>query len=133
MGDEPKITPFLMFSGRAEEAMNFDVALFEQSEIVRLTHYGPNEMGPEGSVYQAVFSLSGQVFMCIDSPGKHDFTFTPAISLFVSCADEAKIAHYFDVLAEGGQVLMPLDSYPFSRKFGWVQDRFGVPWQLSAS
>ena len=61
------------------------------------------------------------------------FTFTPAISLFVSCADKAKIAHYFTVLAEGGQVLMPLDTYPFSPKFGWVQDRFGVSWQLSAS
>ncbi len=131
MGSEPKIATFLMFSGQAEEAMNFYAALFEQSEIVRVTRYGPNEMGPEGSVQHAVFSLSGQPFMCIDSPVKHDFTFTPAISLFVSCADEAKLTRWFEALAAGGQVLMPLDAYPFSPKFGWVQDRFGVSWQLS--
>jgi predicted 3-demethylubiquinone-9 3-methyltransferase (glyoxalase superfamily) len=113
--------------------MNFYVGLFEQSEIVRITRYDPNEMRPAGSVHHAVFSLSGQEFMCIDSPAKHDFTFTPAISLFVTCADEAKIARYFAALAEGGQVLMPLDAYPFSPKFGWVQDRFGVSWQLSTA
>jgi predicted 3-demethylubiquinone-9 3-methyltransferase (glyoxalase superfamily) len=128
----PRITTFLMFTGQAEEAMNLYVSLFEGSRIVSVTRYGLNEPGPEGSVYHAIFSLHGQEFMCIDSPVKHDFTFTPAISLYVSCEDETKIARYFEALAEGGQVLMPLDAYPFSRKFGWVQDRFGVSWQLSA-
>jgi predicted 3-demethylubiquinone-9 3-methyltransferase (glyoxalase superfamily) len=129
----PKITTFLMFEGKAEEAMNFYVSLFEGSKVVNVTRYGPGEMGKEGSVQHAVFSLNGREFMCIDSPAKHDFTFTPAISLYVSCPDEAKITRYFQALSEGGNVLMPLDSYPFSKKFAWVQDRFGVSWQLSAS
>ena len=133
MDNGPKITTFLMFAGQAEEAMNFYVSLFEESRIVRVTRYGPNEMGQEGSVQHAVFSLNGQVFMCIDSPAKHDFTFTPAISLYVSCPDEAKITRYFEALGKGGRVLMPLDTYPFSKKFAWVEDRFGLAWQLSTN
>lgn len=120
-----------MFEGKAEEAMNFYISLFEESKIVSLKRYGPNEMGKEGSVYQAVFSLNSQTFMCIDSPAKHGFTFTPAISLYVSCPDEAKITRYFEALSADGQVLMPLAAYPFSKKFAWVSDRFGVSWQLS--
>jgi predicted 3-demethylubiquinone-9 3-methyltransferase (glyoxalase superfamily) len=127
----PEITTFLMFSGKAEAAMNFYVAVFENSEIARMTRYGPNEMGPEGSVQHAVFSLNGQAFMCIDSPVQHGFTFTPAISLYVTCPEEAKIDRYFEALVEGGQVLMPLDTYPFSKKFAWIQDKFGVSWQLT--
>jgi predicted 3-demethylubiquinone-9 3-methyltransferase (glyoxalase superfamily) len=96
-----------------------------------VTRYGPNEMGQEGSVFHAVFSLNGRAFMCIDSPVKHDFTFTPAISLYVTCPDEAKIAHYYEGLVERGQILMPLDTYPFSKKFAWIQDKFGVSWQLT--
>jgi predicted 3-demethylubiquinone-9 3-methyltransferase (glyoxalase superfamily) len=69
--------------------------------------------------------------MAIDSPVKHDFTFTPAMSLFVDCADEAEIDALFAKLSEGGKVLMPLAAYPFSRKFGWLSDRFGVSWQLN--
>jgi predicted 3-demethylubiquinone-9 3-methyltransferase (glyoxalase superfamily) len=69
--------------------------------------------------------------MCIDSPVKHNFTFTPAMSLFVDCADEAELDTLFAKLSEGGQVLMPLDNYGFSRKFGWLADKFGVSWQLN--
>jgi predicted 3-demethylubiquinone-9 3-methyltransferase (glyoxalase superfamily) len=130
MNHAPKITTFLMFSGRAAEAMNFYAALFENSKILRDTRYGPGEMGKEGTVQQALFSLNGQEIMCIDSPVTHNFTFTPAISLFVTCADEAKIDRYYTALVQGGQVLMPLDAYPFSKKFAWVQDQFGVSWQL---
>ena len=130
---EPAITALLMFAGKAEEAMQFYVALFEESEIVHVTRYGPNEVGKEGSVQHAVFSLNGQKLMCIDSPVKHEFTFTPAISLYVSCSDEAKVTRYFEALSDGGQVFMPLDKYPFSKRFAWVQDKFGVSWQLSAS
>jgi predicted 3-demethylubiquinone-9 3-methyltransferase (glyoxalase superfamily) len=67
---------------------------------------------------QASFVVQGQTFMCVDSPVKHDFTFTPAMSLFVDCADEAEIDELFSKLSNGGQILMPLDKYPFSRKFG---------------
>ena len=126
-----KITTFLMFSGQAEEAMNFYVSLFDQSEIVSIKRYGPNEPGAEGSVQQATFTLGGQTFMCIDSNVKHDFTFTPAISLFVTCDTEEEIDRVFAKLSEGGVVYMPLAAYPFSKKFGWVGDKFGVSWQLS--
>jgi predicted 3-demethylubiquinone-9 3-methyltransferase (glyoxalase superfamily) len=133
MTSGPKVTTFLMFTGQAEEAMNFYVSLFENSQVIRVTRYGPGEMGEEGSVVHALFSLNGQELMCIDSPTQHPFSFTPSISLYVSCPDEAKITRYFEALAAGGQTLMPLGEYPFSKKFGWVQDRFGVSWQLSAA
>jgi predicted 3-demethylubiquinone-9 3-methyltransferase (glyoxalase superfamily) len=80
---------------------------------------------------QARFSLNGRDFMCIDSPVKHDFTFTPAMSLFVDCATESDIDRLFARLSDGGGVLMPLDRYPFSKKFAWVADRYGVSWQLN--
>jgi predicted 3-demethylubiquinone-9 3-methyltransferase (glyoxalase superfamily) len=128
--NEPAITVFLMFDGKAEQAMNFYVALFEKSKIVDISRYGPNEEGKEGSIKHAVFALNGQELMCVDSSVKHNFTFTPAISLFVSCPDENKITHYFETLSKDGKVLMPLDNYPFSKKFAWVQDKFGVSWQL---
>jgi predicted 3-demethylubiquinone-9 3-methyltransferase (glyoxalase superfamily) len=126
-----KITTFLMFEGRAEEAMSFYASLFKQSQVLSITRYGPNEPGAEGTVQHATFTLNGQEFMCIDSYVQHDFTFTPAISLYVRCGSEEEIDAVYAQLSAGGQVLMPLDRYPFSRKFGWVADRFGVSWQLS--
>jgi predicted 3-demethylubiquinone-9 3-methyltransferase (glyoxalase superfamily) len=126
-----KITPFLMFEGRAEEAMNYYTALFEQAEITSISRYGPDEMGAEGSVKHAIFSVNGQEFMCIDSNLEHDFTFTPAISLYVNCQTEAEIDRLFEKLSNGGQILMPLDRYPFSEKFAWIADKFGVSWQLN--
>lgn len=126
-----KITTFLMFEGQAEEAMNFYTSLFNDSAITHITRYGPDEAGPEGSVVQATFTLNGQTFMCIDSYVQHDFTFTPAISLYVTCKTETEIDTLFAKLSEGGQIMMPLDSYPFSQKFGWLADKFGVSWQLT--
>lgn len=125
-----KITPFLTYVGTAEEAMNFYISLFPQSEVLGIERYGPNEGGIEGSVKRATFSLSGQEFMCIDSPPVHEWTFTPAISLFVSCQSEEEVERLFARLSEGGQVLMPLGSYPFAEKFAWIADRYGVSWQL---
>ncbi|WP_010495244.1 VOC family protein [Paenibacillus elgii] len=126
-----KITTFFMFEGKAEEAMNFYITLFDRSEIISMQQYGPNEAGAEGTVVQALFSLNGQVFMCIDSSVKHNFTFTPSMSLYVTCDTEAEIERVFGRLSDGGSVLMPLGAYPFSEKFGWVQDKFGVSWQLN--
>ena len=80
---------------------------------------------------RADFTLSGHHLMCIDSPVQHGFKFTPSISLFVDCVDEAEQASAFQQLSEGGGVLMPLANYGFSRMFGWVNDRFGVSWQLN--
>ncbi len=125
------IATFLMFEGSAEEAMNFYVSLFKGSEVRRVERYGPGEPGAEGSVKRADFVLAGHHLSCIDSPIHHGFTFTPSISLFVDCDDEAELDGAFRQLAAGGKELMPLGSYGFSRKFGWVQDRFGVSWQLN--
>ncbi|CAH0346633.1 VOC family protein [Bacillus sp. CECT 9360] len=126
-----KVHTFLMFEGKAEEAMNFYTSLFDQSEITSIARYGANEAGIEGSVFQATFSLKGQELMCIDSSIKHEFTFTPAISLYVTCDTEEEIDAAFEKLSEDGGVLMPLAPYPFSEKFGWVADKYGVTWQLN--
>lgn len=126
-----KITTFLMFEGAAEEAMTFYISLFDDAEIVGITRYSADSAGREGTVQHATFSLAGEQFMCIDSPAKHDFTFTPAISLFVQCENEAEINRLYAALAERGSELMPLGNYGFSARFGWVNDRFGVSWQLN--
>lgn len=128
-----KITTFLMFDGKAEEAMTFYTSLFKESGIVSITRYGANEVGSEGTVKRAIFSLNGQEYMCIDSPAKHDFTFTPSISLYVSCDTEEQIDTLFNKLSTDGKILMPLSSYPFSKKFSWLADKFGVTWQLNLS
>ncbi|MER6262819.1 MULTISPECIES: VOC family protein [unclassified Streptomyces] len=128
-----KITTFLMFEGDAENAMTFYSTLFDDAEIVSIQRYGADGPGKEGSVQHATFSLAGEQFMCIDSPAKHAFGFTPAISLFVQCADEAEIDRLYTALAEQGTELMPLGDYGFSPKFGWINDRFGVSWQLNLS
>src|SRR5512137_903952 len=126
-----KITTFLMFTGQAEAAMNLYTSLFSQSRILHLTRYGANEAGAEGTVQLATFTLNGQEFMCIDSSAQHEFTFTPSMSLYVRCATEEEIDAVFSTLSQDGQILMPLDRYPFSQKFGWLADRYGVSWQLS--
>jgi len=119
MANNQKIKTFLIFSGNAEEALNFYVSLFPESKIVSIKRYGKNESGTEGTVQQALFSLNGQLFMCIDSPVKHGFTFTPSMSLFVSCDSEAEVDKLYKALSKGGAELMPLGSYPFAREI-WL-------------
>ena len=126
-----KITTFLTFTGQAEEAMDFYVSIFERSEVLSIERYGPDDGENAGKVKHATFSLSGQEFACIDSPPVHEWTFTPAISLWVTCHSEEEIDGLHARLAEGGQVFMPLGSYPFSEKFVWLADRYGVSWQLA--
>jgi len=126
-----KVQPFLMFEGKAEEAMNFYVSVFPEGWITDISRYGPGEQGKEGSVKVARFTLAGQSVMCIDSPVKHAFTFTPAFSFFVDVTSEAELRRLATVLGEGGGVMMPLANYGFSKLFTWVNDRFGVSWQLN--
>jgi predicted 3-demethylubiquinone-9 3-methyltransferase (glyoxalase superfamily) len=103
-----KVTPFLMFQdGNAEEAMNFYSSIIEDSQITSIVRYGANEAGPEGTVMQATFTLKGQEFMCIDSYIKHQFTFTPSFSIFVTCNTEEELDNLFEKLGEGGLALMP--------------------------
>ena len=124
------VTPFLMFEGAAEEAMTFYVLIFS-GEVMSITRYGPGETGVEGSVKRADFTLAGQHVICIDSAVKHGFTFTPAMSLFVECANETELDHAFVELSANGAVLMPPGNYGFSARFAWLNDRFGVSWQLN--
>lgn len=130
---DPKITTFLMFEGQAEEAITFYTSLFDDSEIVSITKYGPDgPAGPqaEGTVMHALFTLKGRQYMAIDSFG-HNFSLNPAVSLFVNCDSEEELETLFEILSDGGAVAMPLDNYGFSKKYAWVQDRFGVSWQLN--
>jgi predicted 3-demethylubiquinone-9 3-methyltransferase (glyoxalase superfamily) len=129
MADSMK--PFLMFQGAAEAAMNLYVSLFPGAEIIEVNRYGPGEAGAEGSVKTAMFSVAGQEVMCIDSPVEHAFSFTPASSFFVNCSSEEELQKLVAGLSEEGAVLMPLADYGFSRQFAWVNDRYGVSWQLN--
>ena len=126
-----KITTFLMFSGTAEEAMNYYTSIFDDSKILNIIRYGEHQGGKAGSVLHATFSLKGQEFMCIDNSKGNDIAFTPAMSLFVTCDSEEEINRVFEKLSEGGQILMPLAPTPVSEKFGWVADQYGVSWQLN--
>jgi len=125
------MTPFLMFEGKAQQAIDFYTGLFPGATIDSIERYGPGEMGAEGTVRLAAFTVAGQRVMAIDSPAHHEFTFTPSFSFFVECTGEGELNDLFAALSDGGGVMMPPDNYGFSRRFCWVSDRFGVSWQLN--
>jgi predicted 3-demethylubiquinone-9 3-methyltransferase (glyoxalase superfamily) len=122
-----------MFTGHAEEAVRFYVATFPDAEILHLDHYGPDEAGEVGMVKGATFRIADETLRCIDSPSVHAFGFTPAVSFFFDCKDEDTFNSLFDKLSDDGTVLMPPDRYPFAQRFAWLNDRFGVSWQLSVA
>jgi predicted 3-demethylubiquinone-9 3-methyltransferase (glyoxalase superfamily) len=131
-----KTTTFLMFvgdqCGKAEEAINHYVSLFPGSEVTYIEKWKAGDPGgQEGLVKRACFSLAGQEYMASENLMDHRFSFTPAISIYVNCETETEINSLFTKLSEGGQVMMPLDDYGFSKKFGWTADRYGVSWQLN--
>lgn len=98
-----KVTPFLMFQdGKAEEAMEYYTSLIEDSEIKSITRYGAEGPGEEGTVVQAVFSLKGQDFMCIDSHVNHEFTFTPSFSIYLTCDTEKEIDELYNKMIRNG-------------------------------
>ena len=125
------VRPFLMFQGKAEEALDFYTEVFPDTEIVELERYPAGEGGSEGALRRATVSIGDQTVMLFNSPVRHEFTFSPSFSLFVECETEEQVGWLFETLSEDGRVFMPLDQYDFSRKFGWVEDRFGVSWQLN--
>jgi predicted 3-demethylubiquinone-9 3-methyltransferase (glyoxalase superfamily)/uncharacterized protein YndB with AHSA1/START domain len=133
LAESDAVAPLLMFVGAAEEAMRFYVSVFFPARIERLERHGPGDPGAEGSVKYATLRLGDRVVHCIDSPPVHAFTFTPAVSLAVRGANANTVQTMFARLSEGGEVLMPLDTYPFAERFAWVTDRFGVSWQLSTA
>lgn len=128
-----KITPYLWFDNQAEEAVNFYTSIFKDSKIVDISRYG--EAGaevsgiPGGTVMTVEFLLAGQGFIALN--GGPEFQFTPAVSFFAGCATEGEIDDLWGKLSDGGEILMPLQEYPFSDKFGWTNDRFGLSWQLN--
>jgi predicted 3-demethylubiquinone-9 3-methyltransferase (glyoxalase superfamily) len=127
-----KVAVHLMFEGKAEEALELYVSLLPGSKVESIERFGPGEaMGKEGSVKLATVSLAGTRCLFFDSSFDHPFTFTPSMSLFVTCESEAELDQLFAELSKEGQVLMPPANYDFSRKFTWVEDRFGVSWQLN--
>jgi predicted 3-demethylubiquinone-9 3-methyltransferase (glyoxalase superfamily) len=123
---------FLTFQdGVATAALDLYRDVFEDFELIDIVRYGPGNNGPEDTVTVARFRLAGSEFSCADSPISHEWGFTPAVSLWIDCDDDAELQRLFDRLSDGGMVFMPLDDYGFSSRFGWVGDRFGVTWQLN--
>ncbi len=103
--------------------MNFYVSLFPGSSVEEIIRYEEGEN--KGKILQANFTLGGNKFICIDTVAKHNFRFTPVISVFVDCESMGELERVYAALAEGGEALMPLGEYGFSQKFGWLKDRYG--------
>lgn len=119
LGDNmPRITTFLTFNNQAEEAVNFYVSVFKNSEIVNMSRYGEGGPGPKGSVMSATFLLEGQEFVALNG-GPH-FSFSDGISLFVSCETQEEVDELWEKLSEGGE----------KGPCGWLKDRYGVSWQV---
>ena len=116
-----KITPFLWFDTRAEEAAKFYTSVFPNSRIVTTARYGDAGPGPKGSVMTVVFELDGQRMIALN--GGPQFKFTEAISLSVDCKDQKEVDHYWTKLCQGGQESM----------CGWLKDRYGLSWQVTPS
>lgn len=119
-------TTFLMFQGQADEAIQQYQQWFSELQVESLTY-----MEDSQQVAMAVLHLKGLKIMVNDSVIQHNFTFTPSTSIFVECESIDEIDSLVAQILEGGQALMPLDNYGFSKKFAWIQDRFGVSWQLT--
>jgi predicted 3-demethylubiquinone-9 3-methyltransferase (glyoxalase superfamily) len=116
-----KITPFLWFDGKAEEAMNFYVSVFKNSKVVSVTRYGEAGPGAKGTVMSATFEIEGQAFYALNG-GPH-FTFTPAISFFVNCETQQEVDELWEKLSEGGK----------KDRCGWLKDKYGLSWQIIPS
>ena len=116
--NKQKITPFLWFDGKAEEAMNFYVSIFKNSKVVQLTRYGDAGPGPKGTVMSAIFQLEGQEFYALN--GGPQFKFSPAISLFVNCETQQEVDELWEKLSAGGK----------KNGCGWLDDKFGLTWQI---
>ncbi|MBA9078247.1 VOC family protein [Rufibacter quisquiliarum] len=115
---QPKITPFLWFNGTAEEAMLFYTSIFKHSRIGSVQRYPANGTMPAGTVLSCTFELEGQKFMALN--GSPAPSFTPAVSFFVHCEDQAEVDELWDKLSAGGR----------EDRCGWLQDRYGLSWQI---
>lgn len=127
----PKITTFLMFNDQAEEAINLYTSLFEGSEIITMVKYDEDGPGTPGTVQHSIFTLNGQVFMAIDANNGEELPMNPAMSLYVTVKDTMEMERLFSGLKKEGAILMPKTEMPPYREFAWVQDKFGVSFQLA--
>jgi predicted 3-demethylubiquinone-9 3-methyltransferase (glyoxalase superfamily) len=125
------VRPFLMFQGNAEYALDFYCSVFPDADVSDEERWAEGEEGATGAFKRAILTLAGQSMMCFDSPTKHAFGFTPSISLFLECDAEEDVLRYAALLAEGGAELMPAGHYGFSRLFAWVNDKYGLSWQIN--
>lgn len=125
-----KITPFLLFEGNAEAVINTYSTIFKDFEILNVEKYAENQGGKVGSIRLATFAINGQQIQCTDSPIKHNFNFTPSISFFLNFNDEAEIDSVYGKLVTDGKTLMEMGEYGIGKKFGWIEDKFGISWQL---
>lgn len=116
-----KIIPHLAFNNEAEEAVSFYLSIFKGSRILNTTYYGKGEHGPEGSVRTITFELLGEKFWAVN--GGPDFEFSEGLSLYVSCDSQEELDDMWNKLTEGGEI----------QECGWLRDKFGVPWQISAT
>ncbi len=116
-----KITPCLWFDGKAEEAMNFYASIFKKSRILRVMRCGEAGPGPKGSVLSVTVELDGQEVIALNG-GPH-FTFSPAMSLFVTCETQAEVDEFWEKLSAGGE----------RQRCGWLKDKYGVSWQIVPS
>lgn len=123
-----KIIPHFWFTSEAKEATEFYATLFSDSCVHHVTEITGT---PSGNCDVVTFTLAGQEFMAISAG--HNFKLNPSASLFVVFETEAEIAQVWNRLVDGGKVLMPFDTYPWAKKYGWLQDRYGLSWQLSLS
>ena len=113
-----RITPFLWFDGKAEEAANFYISIVRNSKIAGISRYGEAGPGPKGAVMSVTFELDGQKFMALN--GGPQFTFTPAISFFVNCETQQEVDELWEKLSDGGE----------KGRCGWLKDKYGVSWQI---
>ncbi len=113
-----KITPFLWFDDKAEEAMNFYVSIFKNSRVLNVSRYGQDAAYPEGTAFLVSFQLDGQEVMALNAGPQ--FKFTEAISMFVSCETQEEVDDLWEKLSEGGE----------KGQCGWLKDRYGLSWQI---
>jgi len=114
----PKLTPCLWFDTEGEAAAEFYTAVFPNSRITEITHYGTAGPRPEGTVMTVSFELDGKPFIALN--GGPDFSFDEAVSFEIECEDQEEVDRYWATLAEGGE----------EGPCGWVKDRFGLSWQV---
>jgi predicted 3-demethylubiquinone-9 3-methyltransferase (glyoxalase superfamily) len=125
--------PFLMFQENAEDAIEFYSTAIPGFAVSERETYGDGEALSKGALKTARLDIAGQAVMCFNSPTMHDFTFTPSFSLYLECEDEDEVRSLAGKLSQGGAELMPVGNYGFSKLYAWVNDRFGVSWQINCS